>query len=107
MRRAMRKSSKPKRAAKRKTLNRRAAAKAPATNGALEDLGLSGALGGAAIGRHWLDARGPALPVRSPIDGRTLAVVNSASPADVRRVIDAAAEAFGSWRNVPAPKRGE
>ena len=45
--------------------------------------------------------------MRSPIDGRTLAVVNCASPADVRRVIDAAAEAFKSWRTVPSPKRGE
>ena len=81
--------------------------KAGATNGALEHLGLTGQLAGAAAGRRWLDARGPALPVRSPIDGRTLATVRSATPAEVRRVIDAAAQAFKTWRTVPAPRRGE
>jgi aldehyde dehydrogenase (NAD+) len=59
------------------------------------------------VGRQWLDTRGPALPVHSPIDGRVLATVRTATPGDVRRMIDASAEAFKTWRNVPAPKRGE
>ena len=50
---------------------------------------------------------GEAIDVRSPIDGRTLATIRSATPADVNHVIDAAAEAFLKWREVPAPKRGE
>ena len=50
---------------------------------------------------------GETIDVRSPIDGRTLAMIKSASPADVSRVVDAAAEAFIKWRDVPAPKRGE
>ena len=73
----------------------------------LKPLGLSDQLAGAATGRTWLNARGPALTVRSPIDGHTIATVRTATPADVQRVIDAAHEAFLSWRLVPAPKRGE
>src|SRR5204862_4659293 len=42
-----------------------------------------------------------------PVDGHALATVRSASAADVRRVIDAADEAFKNWRLVPAPRRGE
>src|SRR5439155_7389005 len=40
-------------------------------------------------------------------DGRTLATVTWAQPADVARAIDAAADAFTTWRLAPAPKRGE
>src|SRR5256885_16323608 len=75
----------------------------PGTNGVLAPLGLGEQLGGAAIGRTWLDTRGPALTVRSPIDGHTLATVRAASPADVQRAIEAAEEAFKSWRLIPAP----
>ena len=45
--------------------------------------------------------------MRSPIDGRLLATVRTATPGDVRRVVEASAEAFKSWRTIPAPKRGE
>jgi aldehyde dehydrogenase (NAD+) len=50
---------------------------------------------------------GPVLAARSPIDGRRLASVASASPGDAAAVIAAAAEAFIAWRRVPAPRRGE
>ena len=50
---------------------------------------------------------GAAITVRSPIDGRVLATIKSATPADVNRTVDAAADAFRTWRDVPAPKRGE
>ncbi|HET6252051.1 MAG TPA: aldehyde dehydrogenase family protein [Tepidisphaeraceae bacterium] len=52
-------------------------------------------------------ASGPPLTVRSPIDGRTLATIATASAADVTGFIDRAAHAFKSWRLVPAPHRGE
>ena len=73
----------------------------------MKPLGLAEQLGGAATGRKWLDTRGPALNVRSPIDGHTLATVRTATVADAHRVIDAAHDAFLTWRLVPAPKRGE
>ena len=62
---------------------------------------------GAAAGAKWMATRGPELTVRSPIDGSTLATIRTATPHDVPRVIDAAHEAFKTWRVVPAPKRGE
>ena len=50
---------------------------------------------------------GPILKKHTPIDGSLLATVREASPADYERVIRAAQAAFQSWRELPAPKRGE
>ena len=50
---------------------------------------------------------GEAIPVRSPIDGATLATIRSATTCNVERVIESAADAFVKWRDVPAPRRGE
>jgi aldehyde dehydrogenase (NAD+) len=47
------------------------------------------------------------LSVRSPIDGSTLAAIRSENAADVNAVIARAADAFKTWRLVPAPRRGE
>jgi len=74
----------------------------------LKSIGLeNGQAVGAWIGRRPLTTRGPALSVHSPINGSTLATLRSATPAEVEQAIDRAAEAFKSWRLVPAPKRGE
>src|SRR5687768_5939167 len=73
----------------------------------LKSLGISEKQSGAAIGAKWLDTKGKPVPARSPIDGRTLATVSWATTDDVNRAIDAAHEAFATWRTVPAPKRGE
>jgi aldehyde dehydrogenase (NAD+) len=43
----------------------------------------------------------------SPIDGKLLAQVQTASAADYEKIIRAAQNAFLDWRNLPAPKRGE
>jgi aldehyde dehydrogenase (NAD+) len=43
----------------------------------------------------------------SPIDGKVLAGVRTATPTEYERVIDRAQEAFRSWHKAPAPKRGE
>src|SRR2546423_3308404 len=74
---------------------------------ALQKLQISANPSGVGVGARWLAARGEALKVRSPIDGRVLANVQSASNADVAAVIDQASEAFKQWRLVPAPRRGE
>src|SRR5215210_6089497 len=70
-------------------------------------LGIGERQSGAAIGARWIEPHGEPRPARSPIDGRTLATVTWAGKADVERAIDAAADAFRTWRLVPAPKRGE
>src|ERR1700728_1710147 len=52
-------------------------------------------------------ASGQTLNVRSPIDGRSLAAIRTAGPADIAAAIDRADEAFKTWQLVPAPRRGE
>ena len=73
----------------------------------LKDLGIGETQSGAAMGKNWLETQGNSAPVRSPIDGQTLANVKWATPQDVDRAVDAAHEAFRKWRTVPAPRRGE
>ncbi len=51
--------------------------------------------------------QGGDLTVRSPIDGQPLGAVTSASTADVADAIGRAHGAFATWRQTPAPRRGE
>ncbi|WP_129793923.1 aldehyde dehydrogenase family protein [Sphingosinicella sp. CPCC 101087] len=53
----------------------------------------------------WLD--GGSLTVRSPITGETLAHVRETTIAEAGREIARAEQAFRTWRQVPAPRRGE
>ncbi len=71
---------------------------------------------GTALGRHAIPASlGLAnyltgdgdLVVSSPIDGAILARLQSDGPEEVARKIARATQAFGQWRSVPAPRRGE
>ena len=48
-----------------------------------------------------------AIEVHTPIDGSRLARLVATSPAQVDAALDRAHTRFLSWRNVPAPKRGE
>ncbi len=70
------------------------------------NLGLSDRNSGAYAG-GWLAATGPDLPVVNPSSGEVLAVVGQASEDDYEQVVDSSLEAFGVWRNLPAPKRGD
>lgn len=47
------------------------------------------------------------IEVRSPISGAVIGRVASQSAADVDAALSRAHDAFLSWRNVPAPRRGE
>jgi aldehyde dehydrogenase (NAD+) len=72
-----------------------------------ERLGIDRIPSGAVMASRYETSSGPPLEVRSPIDGRVLAAIPSAGPADMARAIAAADEAFRTWRSVPAPHRGE
>lgn len=50
---------------------------------------------------------GSGIKVTSPIDGQMLANLASNSPAEVSLAIERAQNRFLSWRDVPAPRRGE
>src|SRR5438876_2354961 len=73
----------------------------------LHRLGISTDPSACAIGGEWRATAGRALVARSPIDGRALASLQSATAADVAAAVSAAHEAFLNWRLVPAPNRGE
>jgi aldehyde dehydrogenase (NAD+) len=53
------------------------------------------------------DSKGPALTVRSPIDGGVLAELPTTSIESVKYEIGAAVHDFPAWRDTPAPARGE
>ena len=69
-------------------------------------LGIAGKPGGFAIGGRYEEGSGPRITTVSPIDGESLKDVGTASAAEVVESIDAAVEAFRTWRTVPAPVRG-
>jgi aldehyde dehydrogenase (NAD+) len=47
------------------------------------------------------------MAVTTPIDGSQIASIRSHTPAEAEAAIAQAAEAFKTWRQVPAPRRGE
>ena len=73
----------------------------------LETLGIESINNGASTGGKWFKTRGEQINSYSPVDGKLIASVNSASEADYEAVILKAQEAFAEWRMIPAPKRGE
>ncbi|OPY77242.1 MAG: Aldehyde dehydrogenase, thermostable [Syntrophorhabdus sp. PtaU1.Bin153] len=72
----------------------------------LKALSLTGEQSGAGSG-SWLTCTGEVMESLSPIDGRTIGRVRSASREDYQAVSAAAVQAFHTWKMVPAPKRGE
>jgi aldehyde dehydrogenase (NAD+) len=71
----------------------------------LEKLGIAEINDGAFDG-EWF-GHGEIIEKYSPIDGKLLARVRSASAEDYERAITRAQEAFLKWRTTPAPVRGE
>jgi len=55
---------------------------------------------------EWLGS-GPILKSVSPIDGKILARIRTATPAQYEHTVERACEAFQKWQIIPAPKRGE
>src|SRR5882724_5894185 len=71
----------------------------------LRKLGLEGDNPGVFCG-DWLGS-GKALQSISPIDGRMLATIRTATVEQYELTVRRSQEAFQSWQAVPAPKRGE
>ncbi len=72
----------------------------------LNELGLKPINEGCSTGQHWF-SNGPLLESHSPVDGKLIARLKTASEEDYQKVISTAQQAFLYWRDVPAPKRGE
>ena len=62
---------------------------------------------GASTGGHWFNTRGEKIDSISPVDGRVIASVKSATEVDYEAVVLKAQEAFVEWRKWTAPARGE
>jgi aldehyde dehydrogenase (NAD+) len=73
----------------------------------LTSLGLEAVNPGACAGPEAWRGSGPPLESRNPADGSLIAAVATAASPDIDAVLEAAAAAAHSWREVPAPKRGE
>lgn len=76
-------------------------------NAILKKLGVPTKGSGVSTGTKWLNAKGEILESYSPVDGKKIASVISATQKDYEQVMATAQKAFVEWRNVPTPKRGE
>ncbi len=72
----------------------------------LQILGVAAENSGTSTGNKWLTG-GDRLVSVSPVDGATIASVNTTTPEAYAEVVATAKKAFDWWREVPAPKRGE
>ncbi len=74
----------------------------------LDDLKITEQNSGLSTGTKWLNPSVSNLKtIISPVDGKKIADVNFATAADYEQVLQTAKTAFKSWRQLPAPKRGE
>ncbi len=72
----------------------------------LKSLGLKEINEGCSTGQNWF-SNGESIESYSPVDGKLIGKVKTATKADYSKVISTASEAFKYWREIPAPKRGE
>jgi aldehyde dehydrogenase (NAD+) len=75
-------------------------------NEALEKLGIKLINDGTSTGTQNFSS-GEMLDSYSPVDGKLIASVKMSTPQDYERVMQAATEAFKTFRLIPAPQRGE
>ncbi len=73
----------------------------------VERLGIEARQSGTSTGSRWLEGSGAWLTSSSPVDGQTIAEVETTSQEAYQALVSKAQEAFLSWRSWPAPRRGE
>lgn len=62
---------------------------------------------GLLIGGEWVQRDGKGtITSKSPTDGKAVATFPLATPAEAKKAVTAAAQAFPKWRATPAPRRG-
>ncbi len=72
----------------------------------LKQLSINNINKGTSTGNQWF-SNGNELTSYSPVNGKSIAKVQTTTKEDYQNVIQAATEAFTSWKLLPAPKRGE
>lgn len=73
----------------------------------LKTLGILDKNKGVSTGLNWLDDNTDAIESYSPVDAKLIGTVSNCSKTNYEKVIETASEAFITWRNMPAPARGE
>ena len=73
----------------------------------LKELKLQANNSGVSTGLQSLAGKGPALESHSPVDGKLIGTVTTATRQEYDQVISTAIQAFHAWKLWPAPKRGE
>ena len=73
----------------------------------LQQLGINANNAGVSTGNKWIKSKGAVIQSYSPVDGKLIASVTSATEKEYHEVVNTASQAFKVWRNMPAPKRGE
>jgi L-aminoadipate-semialdehyde dehydrogenase len=72
----------------------------------LKALGIKEINDGCSTGNDWF-AGGDLLESYSPVDGKLIAKVKTATEEDYKKIVATAKTAFNHWKTIPAPKRGE
>ena len=73
---------------------------------ALKKLGVNEINKGTSTGSNWF-SEGEMISSYSPVDGKLIGKVTTTSKEDFEKVMSTATQAFKSFRNIPAPQRGE
>lgn len=74
---------------------------------ALQQLGIKEVNSGTSTGSKWLSNDGEVISSYSPVDGQLIGKIHATTASQYEHVVQSAAEAFKTWRLMPAPKRGE
>lgn len=73
----------------------------------LKNLGIDEVNQGVSTGAKWFETQGKLNTSSSPVDGKVIASVKTATLKDYETVVTKAQAAYKEWRMVPAPQRGE
>ena len=73
----------------------------------LKNLGIDEVNQGVSTGAKWFETQGKLNTSSSPVDGKVIAGVKTATLEDYETVVAKAQAAYKEWRMVPAPQRGE
>jgi aldehyde dehydrogenase (NAD+) len=73
----------------------------------LKKLGLKAINQGISTGKKTWNGGGKVLNSYSPVDAQLIGKVKQANQTDYDKIIKTAQSAFKTWRNIPAPQRGE
>ncbi len=74
----------------------------------LESFQINNKLAAACTGVQWIIAdSNPTRIIQSPVDGKPITSVSLSTEKEWNTVVESAENAYLTWRNMPAPKRGE